>query len=81
LDPLTSGRGRSLAWCRKMAAAWRASCFDKGAYELTVEPAGGWAALSGDPLAAIVYGVAGGDLSPEVALAQLRAMIDGPKGS
>jgi len=59
-----------------MAAAWRASCYDVGAYELAIEPAGGWAALAGDPLAALVYGVAGGDVPPGAALAQLRAMID-----
>jgi len=81
LDPLTSARGRSLAWCKKMATAWRASCYDRGHYELAIEPAGGWEGLAGDPLAALVYALAGGDLPPEAALAQLRAMIHGPKGS
>lgn len=75
-DPLTARRGRSLAWCRKMAAAWRASCYDKGTFELAIEPAGGWVALRDDRLAALVYGVADGDVPPQAALAQLRKMID-----
>ena len=76
LDPLTSGRGRSLAWCRKMATAWRASCFDAGEFELSIEPAGGWGVLAGDPLQAIVYALADGSLPPQAGLAQLRAMLD-----
>ena len=76
VDPPTPGRGRSRAWCQRMAGAWRASCFDAGEFELAIEPAGGWAALGSDPLQAIVYGLADGSLPPQAGLAQLRSMID-----
>ncbi len=75
-DPLTSGRGRSRAWCQRMATAWRASCYNQGEFELSIEPAGGWGALGADPLQGIVYGLADGSLPPQAALAQLRKMFD-----
>ena len=72
-DPLTAGRGRSLAWCHRVKAAWeQSSIFNDGSYDLSVEPVEGWSSLNGDWLAVLVHGVHRGDVLPEAALAQLR---------
>jgi hypothetical protein len=75
VDPLTCGGAASLSWCQRMKRLWEASYLNDGQFDLSVEPCGGWAALDGDPLAAIVYATAAGDLSAESAIAQLRPMM------
>jgi len=73
-DPLTP-QGRSLAYCRRWAKN-QAENTD-GKCEFSVEPVGGWAAINTDPVAAIVYHVAHGDLDPEVATARLKGLLGG----
>jgi len=78
---LTDGRSavltptpKNLPWCRRLVHILYDDR-DVGDCDYFVEPVGGWSALAGDPLAALLYHVAAGDVSPDAALGELRKLI------
>jgi len=75
-DTALTPAGRSLAYCRRWAR-YQAENDQRGLCEFSVEPVGGWASINTDPVAAIVYHVAHGDLDPEVATARLKGLLGG----
>jgi hypothetical protein len=63
---------KNLTWCRRMVKVLTDD-HDVGDYSYSVEPGSGWAALD-DPVMAILCHVATGDVSPDVALAEIRRL-------
>ena len=68
-DVIVNPTPKNLTWCRRMVAILTDDR-DIGDCEYSIEPCGGWAALP-DPLAVILYHVALGDVSPDIARAEI----------
>ena len=79
IEPITQ-RGRNLPWCKRLVRNLYGEC-DPGDCEYSIAPLAGWGAVDGDPLAAILYHVAAGDLSAEAGLAEVRALTQTSNGN
>lgn len=71
---------KNLAYCRRMVATLTDQ-HDAGDCDYWLEPVNGWSTLDGDPLLAILYHVAAGDLSPKLALAEIRELMTDRAGA
>jgi len=64
---------KSLTWVRRLVSTLTDER-DAGDCDYFIEPVGGWSALAGNPLAALLHHVAAGDVSPDAALAEIRKL-------
>jgi hypothetical protein len=79
IEPITAS-GRNLPWCRRLVRNLYGES-DPGDCEYSIAPLVGWEAVDADPLAAVVYHVAAGDVSPDAALAEIRALTQASDGN
>ncbi len=78
---VTTEGGRSRKYARKCAEIYRASFVNDGLAEIVIEPVRGWENVNNDPLTAIVYAVAEGDVPPDLAVKQIRRLMEVYGGS
>ncbi len=66
---------KSLTWCKRLVDTLTDDR-DVGDCTYAVEPTGGWSQAEADPLAALLYAIALGHVTPLAALASVNRLID-----